>query len=151
MNLNLSFYLRFDWGLRGWVLLATRTGMPVSTTHAIAGRCGAGYVAFGIHTFHWQGLWAKFLIPLAVSPILSLVIVYLIAWPVVFLLGRVAERCICVVDRQRCPWRGLLQDGQLFGRITPRPSTDSVSNCAAAEPVAALSTLSAANGTTQRG
>ena len=52
VNLNLNFYLAVLIGACGWVLLATRTGMPVSTTHAIVGAlCGAGYVAFGIHTF----------------------------------------------------------------------------------------------------
>jgi len=78
---------------------------------------------------------------------LSLAIVYLTAWPVVFLVGRVAERCICVVDQTVIPvaWPvaviGNYSEGVQRGLVA-----DSVSNCAAAEPIAALSTRSAANG-----
>lgn len=87
--LDRSFYAAVLIGACGWVLLANKTGMPVSTTHAIIGAlCGAGLVAFGSAKFQWSMLGHKFAIPLAISPVLSLAIVYLIAWPILFLVGR---------------------------------------------------------------
>src|SRR3954470_11787234 len=45
---NYAFFAAVLAGAFGWVILATRTGMPVSTTHAIVGALtGAGLVAFG--------------------------------------------------------------------------------------------------------
>src|SRR5581483_6488224 len=86
-------------GACGWVLLANKTGMPVSTTHAIIGAlCGAGLVAFGGARFQWSMLGQKFAVPLAVSPFLSLVIVYVVAWPVLFLGGRLAPRRALISD-----------------------------------------------------
>src|SRR5581483_6707866 len=80
-------------GACGWVLLANKTGMPVSTTHAIIGAlCGAGLVAFGGARFQWSMLGQKFAVPLAVSPVLSLAVVYAISWPVLLLVRRTALR-----------------------------------------------------------
>lgn len=88
-------------GACGWILFATRTGLPVSTTHAIVGALtGAGLVAFGMAKVEWSFLGAKLAVPLALSPILSLATVYAAAWPVVFILTRVAGKCICVVERE---------------------------------------------------
>lgn len=86
--LDSPFYLAVLVGACGWILLATRVGLPVSTTHAITGALtGAGLVAFGASTFQWEFLGAKFAVPLAVSPVLSLATVFLVAWPVSGLLG----------------------------------------------------------------
>jgi inorganic phosphate transporter, PiT family len=85
-------------GACGWVLLATRTGLPVSTTHAITGALtGAGLVAFGSAKFEWAFLGTKFALPLAVSPLLSLTLVYLFASPVVLLTAWYSRRCACVI------------------------------------------------------
>jgi len=87
--LDRSFYAAVLIGACGWVLLANKTGMPVSTTHAIIGAlCGAGLVEFGNSRFEWSMLWQKFAVPLAVSPVLSLAIVYAIAWPILYLVRR---------------------------------------------------------------
>jgi len=99
-TLDPRFFVAVLLGACGWVLLATRTGMPVSTTHAIIGALpGAGLVAFGTTRMEWSFLGAKFATPLAVSPILSLVIVYMVCWPVLFVLGRLAGRCVCVIEQ----------------------------------------------------
>src|SRR4051812_4874853 len=64
------FYTAVLIGAFGWVILATRTGMPVSTTHAIIGAmCGSGLVAFGSSTFQWHALGVRFAMPLAISPV----------------------------------------------------------------------------------
>jgi len=95
--LDLKFYTAVLIGSCGWVLLATRTGMPVSTTHAIVGSlCGAGLVAFGHATFEWRMLGSRFAVPLALGPVVSLAVVYVLAWPVVFVASRVVGRCVCV-------------------------------------------------------
>src|ERR1051326_8395792 len=88
------FFVAVLVGACGWVLLATRTGLPVSTTHAITGALtGAGLVAFGSARFEWAFLGTKFALPLAVSPLLSFTLVYLLAWPVVLLTAWSAGRC----------------------------------------------------------
>lgn len=97
--LEAPFYLAVLLGACGWVLFATWAGLPVSTTHAITGALtGAGLVAFGSARLQWDFLGAKFAMPLAVSPALSLVTVYLMAWPVGWLVSRTAGRCACVTQ-----------------------------------------------------
>ncbi|MDB5304214.1 MAG: putative low-affinity phosphate transport protein [Phycisphaerales bacterium] len=106
--LDRAFYAAALVGACGWVLLANRLGMPVSTTHAIIGAlCGAGLVAFGHAQFHWTMLGRKFAIPLALSPMLSLAVVYVVAWPVLLLIGRIATHDIDESDRS--------EDPKLFG------------------------------------
>jgi len=91
--LDQSFFLAVVIGAFGWVIFATRTGLPVSTTHAITGALtGAGWVSFGPTAFQWDFLGAKFALPLAASPLLSLVLVYLLAWPVVGIMAAVASK-----------------------------------------------------------
>jgi len=104
-SLELPFYLAVLVGACAWVLFATFTGLPVSTTHAITGALtGAGLVAFGAGRFEWSFLGAKFALPLGVSPVLSLGLVYLIAWPVTLIAGRLATRCLCItVPAQLAP------------------------------------------------
>ena len=54
------------------VLLATRIGMPISTTHSLVGSLiGAGYVAGA--ALNVSNLGSRFVLPLLVSPILSVV------------------------------------------------------------------------------
>jgi PiT family inorganic phosphate transporter len=101
VDLDRAFYVAVLIGACGWVLLANKTGMPVSTTHAIIGAlCGAGLVSFGNAKLQWSMLWQKFAVPLAVSPVLSLAIVYVLAWPVVFLASRVVGRSAAVVGEE---------------------------------------------------
>lgn len=95
--LDAPFYTAVLIGAFGWVIFATATGLPVSTTHAITGALtGAGLIAFGLSTFQWEFLGSKFALPLAVSPVLSLLLVYMLAWPVVWAVNRWAARCACV-------------------------------------------------------
>jgi len=53
------------------VLLASRIGMPVSTTHALIGSLvGAGLIAVGMQ-LHFQQLGKSFLLPLLLSPLIA--------------------------------------------------------------------------------
>jgi PiT family inorganic phosphate transporter len=59
-------------GAAGTVLLATRLGLPVSTTHAlIGGLVGAGFAQSGGEAVHLDKLTSTFITPLLVSPLLA--------------------------------------------------------------------------------
>jgi PiT family inorganic phosphate transporter len=69
------FALAVTVGAVVWVLLATRVGWPVSTTHAITGAIVvAGIVAFGANQVSWRALGKGVLLPLLLSPVVSLAI-----------------------------------------------------------------------------
>jgi PiT family inorganic phosphate transporter len=91
--LDQHFYVAVLIGACGWVLLATKIGMPVSTTHAIVGSLtGAELAAFGNAKFHWAMLGQKFAVPLALSPVLSMAIVYFLTWPILWAVTAFAAR-----------------------------------------------------------
>jgi len=81
------------------VLLATRLGFPVSTTHAlIGGIAGAGFVAAGSE-LNLTGLGSSFVVPLLLSPILAVVLAggtYLAGRWTRGRLGIEAASCVCV-------------------------------------------------------
>lgn len=62
-------------GASACVAIATRTGMPVSTTHAIVGSVvGVAALAYGVTGIRWSALLGKIALPLLLSPILALVL-----------------------------------------------------------------------------
>ena len=85
-----------------WVLVASRTGLPVSTTHALTGAIvGAGLIAFGREGLLWEGIGKKIVLPLILSPLLALAL-SLVLHP---LTRRLAARwegtCLCVMPTAR--------------------------------------------------
>jgi PiT family inorganic phosphate transporter len=88
------------------VLLATRLGFPVSTTHALTGALvGAGYFAAG-SDLNLSMLGQAFFVPLLVSPLLAVVLtmpLYKSASTGATALGVNRESCICVGERQFVP------------------------------------------------
>ncbi|MCH8343294.1 MAG: inorganic phosphate transporter [Planctomycetes bacterium] len=84
------------------VLLATRLGMPVSTTHAmIGGLVGAG-LAVAPTQLLWSGLAGKFFLPLLISPVLATAgaaIIYPIARSGRKRLGINEGSCVCIGER----------------------------------------------------
>ncbi len=67
------FLLAVALGSAATVLLATRFGLPVSTTHALTGALvGAGGVLAGPAEVSCRGLGGSFLLPLLLSPMLAL-------------------------------------------------------------------------------
>lgn len=74
-----GFALAVALGAAITIALATRRGLPVSTTHALLGAmAGAGWVAVGTD-LHFASLGKVFLLPLLVSPIIAIVPAFLIA------------------------------------------------------------------------
>ncbi len=84
-------------GAIGWLAVATRTGMPVSTTHSLAGGLlGAGIAAQGISGVQWAIVGAKIGIPLAVSPLIALGLM-IGSYPAIgFAFRRFNRYCVCV-------------------------------------------------------
>ncbi len=62
-----------------WVFLATRAGLPVSTTHAIVGSfVGVAAMAYGVDGVRWSALSDKVFLPLLATPVVSLILVVLL-------------------------------------------------------------------------
>jgi inorganic phosphate transporter, PiT family len=84
------------------VFLATRIGMPISTTHSLVGALfGSGIVAVG-SAFNFSKLSNAFLIPLIVSPLMAAVIsavVYVLFRKLRIAFGVTSETCICLGDQ----------------------------------------------------
>jgi inorganic phosphate transporter, PiT family len=87
-------------GAVAWVLFASRTGLPVSTTHAIAGAlAGAGILAQGAAILHWSSFAKKVALPLAVSPIVSIGLIYAVYPLLARGVRRVERYCVCLERR----------------------------------------------------
>jgi PiT family inorganic phosphate transporter len=86
------------------VILATLTGFPVSTTHALIGAiAGCGLVAVGSGV-NFSALGKGFVLPLLFSPLLAIVIgalIYLIFRRLRLALGITKEWCVCVGSEER--------------------------------------------------
>jgi len=86
------------------VILATLTGFPISTTHALTGAIiGCGFVAVGLE-MNFSSLGRGFVLPLLLSPVLAMAVAGLLY--VVFHGARVAlglkkEWCVCIDDEER--------------------------------------------------
>jgi inorganic phosphate transporter, PiT family len=79
------------------VLLATRLGFPISTTHALVGAMVGAALATGT-AIAWKGLVALLLLPLLASPLLALtgtLIVYPLLRQLRVRLGVSKETCLC--------------------------------------------------------
>jgi PiT family inorganic phosphate transporter len=87
-------------GAAGTVLLATRLGWPISTTHSLLGALiGAGLATYGPSGINLNGLATLFLIPLLLSPLLALGLAGLL-YPLLHRLrltwGVTRETCLCI-------------------------------------------------------
>lgn len=105
-GLDNMFPLAVTAGAFFWVILASRYGLPVSTTHAITGAfCGAGIVAAGFYGVTWSAVGKKIFLPLAFSPFIALGITWLL-FPVVRKVSSWTESyCLCLEVRQEIPLR----------------------------------------------
>lgn len=94
-----AFALAVGGGAAFTVMLATRLGFPISTTHAlVGGLIGAG-LANSAGALDFGNLGSKFLVPLLISPFLSA----FMALAVYLILKRLRPKphdtdCICLVD-----------------------------------------------------
>lgn len=89
-------------GALGWVLFASRTGLPVSTTHALTGAIvGTGVVAFTGDGLVWSEIGNKIALPLFVSPFLALGVSLIVHPAIRFLAAKWEGNCLCVMPASR--------------------------------------------------
>ena len=88
-------------GVVGWLLFATRVGLPVSTTHALVGAIlGTGIVAGGLSGVIWSGVALKVGLPLLFSPIVSLIAVFGLLPVARSGFRRLGRYCICIEQHE---------------------------------------------------
>ena len=91
-------------GAAAWVLFASRTGLPVSTTHAIAGAlAGAALAAQGAGALHWATFAKKIALPLGLSPLVSIGLMYAISPLLARAVARAESYCVCLERRAGSP------------------------------------------------
>ena len=102
ISLDPIFLVAVALGATATVLLATRLGAPVSTTHALAGALvGAGLLAVGAAHVNWAVLAGSIALPLLFSPVAALGLT-LVTYPQLSRwLG--ARSCICPTEPAPVP------------------------------------------------
>lgn len=117
------FLLAVAVGAGATVILATLTGFPISTTHALTGAMvGSGWVAVGSQV-HLGVLGRAFFLPLLLSPLLAVALgasLYLVFRWSRLRMGITKEWCICVGEEQS---------------VVPMPQPSSLLALQAAAPV----------------
>ena len=120
-------------GAAAWVLFASRTGLPVSTTHAIAGAlAGAAILAQGASALHWSTFGKRVALPLAFSPVVSIGLVFAVFPLLRRAVARVETYCVCLE-------RGVtISNGALaMSSVSGAAIVETQENCAASPAVAA--------------
>ncbi len=121
-------------GAAAWIFFATRAGLPVSTTHAITGAlAGAAIVGQGAAALHWEHLARRVLLPLAISPFLSILLVYAVFPLLRRALARADAYCLCLERRTAV----LAGAGFAFGVVTTEDAVVASEEACAASPAVA--------------
>lgn len=106
-----SFAIAVAMGAAMTVMLATKIGMPVSTTHGLVGSlAGAGIVAVGSE-MNFSKLGSAFFLPLILSPLIAAILsllIYRLFTTVRKKTGITKESCACVVQEQNVETQNLL-------------------------------------------
>lgn len=89
-------------GAMAWVFFASRTGLPVSTTHALTGAIvGTGLMAFAGEGLLWPAIEKKIALPLLLSPFLALCASLILHPAVRLLAARWEGTCLCLMPASR--------------------------------------------------
>jgi inorganic phosphate transporter, PiT family len=129
-------------GAAGWVLLATRTGMPVSTTHAIVGSLvGVAIVAYGPKAVQWSTVGGQIFLPLLLTPLLSFLLTgLLLRWTRASAANETPADCLCA--QVAPPILAIAGPAAAYTAAGTAPdlrlqiTRGTVSECAAAHPTA---------------
>lgn len=124
------FLLAVAIGAIGWLLIATRSGLPVSTTHSIAGALiGAAVVNAGWGGIVWSAIAAKIALPLAASPLMSFILLIAVLPLVRPLFQRFDRYCVCVEQRDVA---AVTPEGVSFRESVPAVEVGQSETCATA-------------------
>ncbi len=96
---NPLFLIAVSAGAAATVLLASKFGFPVSTTHAIIGSLTGAGLALASTEFVWSGLGPKFIAPLLLTPLMATVAAALLYPPLSRIrkkMGVGSSTCLCV-------------------------------------------------------
>ncbi len=108
-------------GASAWVAIATRTGMPVSTTHAIVGSvAGVAALAYGLNGIKWSALLGKIALPLLLSPILALALTLIAIRVIRFIQRRFSTEadCACATLELRPVPTAIAMDGSASAELS---------------------------------
>ena len=98
---GLPFFLAIAIGAIGWLVVATMTGTPVSTTHSIFGALlGVAMVKGGLEGVAWTGAMMKVAVPLLFSPLVSLLLVLAVLPVIGRLFQRFGRYCLCIEEQE---------------------------------------------------
>jgi PiT family inorganic phosphate transporter len=122
-------------GAAGTVLLATRFGFPISTTHTLVGALlGAGAAVRGTGGINPAGLVTLFVLPLLVSPLMALgltAVIYPVVHRLRLVLGISQETCGCIGQEVQViaiePMRG--QTAAAVANLSPSVSIGTTQEC----------------------
>ena len=134
-------------GAAAWVLIATRTGLPVSTTHAIVGSLvGVAATAYGVDGVRWSALGSKIVMPLLLAPMLSMALVVLLLKVTKRFAGSATAPmpdCLCADAESAEPALAGLHSSSFapVGVVTLRIVVGTQQGCAVERPQAARLTL----------
>jgi PiT family inorganic phosphate transporter len=115
------FPISVAFGAMAWVLFASLTGLPVSTTHAITGAiCGVGIFSLGYKGVLWGTVISKIFIPLLISPFCGLILAFLIYPPLRLSMAKLYNWCVCFQPgREACPCNPANPEMALSSTLAP--------------------------------
>ena len=142
------FPLSVATGAFAWVLFATRTGLPVSTTHSLAGAIvGTAIAAAGLQGVEWTLVLSSVAVPLALSPILACGSTYLVHTAARRRLSAAARYCVCVTRRPVIPLPDVANGVAVAARAVSLPLVlvDRAQACAQEEGLSGVRVTDAAH------
>lgn len=92
-----AFLVAVAAGAIAWLVIATSTGLPVSTTHSLVGALiGASIAGQGLAAVTWATLVPRVILPLLLSPLASLLLVLVLLPLFTLAFQRFNRYCVCV-------------------------------------------------------
>ena len=125
-----AFMLAVACGAVGWLIVATRTGLPVSTTHSLAGALlGTALVAVGTGGIAWKAVASNVALPLLLSPAIALLLLIAILPLLRPFIARFTRYCVCVEAAESAL---VTPDGMILRESIPSVQAGPAATCTTA-------------------